>query len=201
MNGLKIHRFTISSPLKKQLVRFILAFFIAWLTTVFLFDFPYFSRIWQHTGIDLFIQRILVDTTQGILTGFGFHTVSLGKYLTIIGSPGVRFEFGCLGLRHILLFTIFILIQYGKLRHKSWYIPLGILILIFVNSVRAVIILIAQHLKASSTGWVHDITTPILMYTTIFVLWVIWIEQFTSIQSPVKHKNTNELSKKRDLNR
>ncbi len=149
-------------------------------------DFPFFSNLLKQTNVDLHLQNILVLLTKNILNLIGFTTFSQGKFLQIIGSSGIRFEYSCLGIRHIILFTTFILCYFGKIKNKLFFIPFGILILIIINAFRAVIISIGQYIDESATGIVHDISTPILMYTTILILWIYWINMH------LKAKVTNQ---------
>ncbi len=170
---------SISLKLKRSFLRFFLSFFLAWIITVILNDLPYFSNLIQQTNIDILLRNLLVLITETILNTFGFTTFSQGKFLQIIGSSGIRFEYSCLGIRHIVLFTIFIICYFGKAKHKLWFVPAGIILLILINAIRAVIISIGQYINENATGIVHDISTPILMYSTILALWIFWINMHT----------------------
>ncbi len=165
----------ISINIKRSFLRFFLSFFLAWIVTVLFNDFPFFSTIIKNTNIDLYLLKLTIWLSEFMLNIIGFETWSEGKILRIYGHPGIRLEYACLGIRHIMLFISFIILYFGNIYRKLWYIPLGISILVFVNALRGAIISISQYLNPNATELVHDISTPILMYTTILFLWIFWI--------------------------
>ncbi|MBI9065891.1 MAG: archaeosortase/exosortase family protein [Salinivirgaceae bacterium] len=168
----------ISKTLKKEIMRFIISFFLAWFFTILLNDIPWVVSKIQSSGIDKLLRNILVSSTEKNLNLLGYETFSHGKYLKIINTSGVRFEYGCLGFRHLSLFVFFILFQFGRTYHKIWYIILGILLLIGFNIIRTTIICVGQFYNEQNTTLVHDIATPVLMYPLILFLWLFWISKY-----------------------
>lgn len=167
----------IPKKIKRSFLRFFLSFFLAWVVTIILNDFPFFSRIFTLSRLDIFLQNTLVWLTEHQLNLLGFETYSVGKFLQITGNSGIRYEYGCLGIRHFILFASFIIFYFGKIHHKLIYIIAGFSILLLVNSIRGTIISIGQYIKEEATMLVHDISTPILMYTTILFLWIYWVNK------------------------
>jgi len=172
--------------IKRSLLRFFLSFTIAVACTIILFDFSKIRIFIEFLQVDIFLQHLLVFITEHILNLMHFETYSNGKFLQIIGQPGVSFEFGCLGIRHFFLFSIFILSYFGKIHHKIYFILLGNLLLIFANSLRAVIINIAQYYNNDLTQITHDISTPMFMYLTMLILWFSWINIQLNLKIKIK---------------
>jgi len=177
MNKVRCIYNNIPKKLKRSFLRFFLSFFSAWLITIILNDLPFFSQVFINMNLDTFLQNSLVWLTEHQLNILGFETYSVGKFLQIIGSSGIRYEYGCLGIRHFILFSAFILFYFGKMHHKLIYIIIGFILLLIVNSLRGTIISIGQYLREDVTMLVHDISTPILMYSTILILWIYWVNK------------------------
>jgi len=158
---------------------FAVSFFFAWLVSALISDFPYFKKlIIQDFGLDSLLTSLSVNLTQTILNLLGFFTYSNNNFLQIEGTPGIIFEYGCLGFRELAFFVVFIALQFGKFKHKAWYIPSGIVLLILLNSIRAVIIALGQYQNPANTDLIHDIISPVLMYPAILFLWIFWISKF-----------------------
>lgn len=164
----------IPKKIKRSFIRFFLSFFMAWVVSVLLNDLPYISSKIQATNIDVFLQNILVWLTEKQLNIIGFETYSQGCFLQIDGAKGVLYNYDCLGIRHITIFSAFIIFYYGKLWKKLLYIPIGIVIITIVNSIRVTIISIGQYINSDYFTLVHDTSTPILMYSTILALIFYW---------------------------
>lgn len=163
--------------IKRSFLRFFLSFFLAWVITVLFNDFPRFSKIITSSNIDYHLQNIIVWLTAKMLNLFGFEIWTNDNTVRIIGQPGIRYVYSCLGIRHIMLFSLFILFYFGKIIHKLWYIPVGIAVITLVNAFRGTVISLAQYIDNDATMLVHDISTPILMYSTIFILWITWVNK------------------------
>jgi exosortase/archaeosortase family protein len=169
----------ISTTLKKEMARFAISFFFAWLFSALISDFPYFKKlIIQDFGLDALLTNLTVNLTESILNLFGFSTFTNGNFLQIAGTPGIIFEYGCLGFRELAFFVVFIALQFGKFKHKAWYIPSGIILLILLNTIRAVIIALGQYQNPANTDLIHDIISPVIMYPAILFLWIFWISNY-----------------------
>ena len=94
----------------------------------------------------------------------------------------------CLGIDLMFLFASFIVIIPGPIKHKFWYIPMGLIIIVLLNCARVILIFInlTEHLRYSIPFEIHDIFTyPVLVFTLF--LWIIWINKFLKqIQNPEK---------------
>lgn len=159
-------------------MRYAISFFLAWLVSALVSDFPFFRNLIKSIKLDSELTNLMIFTTEGLLNIFGFATSSNGNFLTIIGAPGVTFAYGCLGFRELSFFIVFIIFQSGEFKHKAWYIPSGIVLLILLNVIRVVIIVWQQYLNPDSFQFVHDTVSPIIMYPAIFFLWIFWVNIF-----------------------
>ena len=182
----KLIKFKLSNSLKKEIARYAISFFFAWLVSALISDFPFFKKLLiQNLGLDIALTKVSVFFTETALNLLGFATFSSGSFLQILGTPGVKFAFGCLGFREMAFFVVFVLLQFGSWKNKLWYIPTGIVLLIFVNILRAVIIALGQYRNPTQTDMIHDLISPIMMYPTLLFLWLFWLTTYGKYEKPI----------------
>ncbi len=172
---IKIYKENLSIKTRKEIERFFLSFAAAWFFKTLLNEFPFFIQLFYLGHFDTLLQNIIINETRFILNGIGYSVYTEGIFLQIEDTPGVRFEFGCLAVRHLTLFAVFILFYYGKWYHKVWYIICGVFVITGVNAIRASLLCIFQVHKPESFATMHDIVFPPFMYLLIFILWIIWV--------------------------
>lgn len=102
------------------------------------------------------------------------HLINL---IAINGVPRVHIEDGCNGLTLIVLFAGFILAYPGKWQLKLWFIPLGMLLIYGINTVRMVALALNHYHNQSSFEFNHKYTFLIIVYAFIFGLWMLWINK------------------------
>ncbi len=176
---MSINIFKISDKLKKEIILYIISFFFAWAVSALFSDFPFFRNIIKTLGINSLLTIIEVNTTKFILIIFNFDVFTQSNFLKISGTQGIIFAYGCLGIREYLFFIVFIIFQTGKFINKLWYIPLGTLLLMFINIIRAAFIAYGQYKNPTHTQLIHDVVSPLLMYPSIFVLWIVWLSKYS----------------------
>lgn len=165
--------------LVREIIRYVFSFFFAWLFSALVSDFPFFKHLLiQSIGLDAKLLSLQIYITEKLLNSLGYITFSNNDFLQIIDTKGIIFGYGCLGIRQLSLFLIFIILQYGKWKNKIWYIPIGIILIISLNTIRAAIIAISQVYYPDKSIFVHDLASPILMYPTILFLWIFWVVKF-----------------------
>ncbi|MBE9466930.1 MAG: archaeosortase/exosortase family protein [Bacteroidetes bacterium] len=163
-----------------NIFRFIFALIFGLILSVLITEIDPFKSYLKTTSIPDILTKSLVYTSNFLLNLFGFDTYAHNNFLQIRGTNGIRFVYSCIGIRHMTFFAGFIISYYGKLLNKIWYIIVGFIILIFINSFRASIICITQLYYPEYFQFVHYYFTRIIMYVCIFVLWMIWIRFFAT---------------------
>ncbi|MFN6038909.1 MAG: hypothetical protein ACK452_10620, partial [Bacteroidota bacterium] len=81
-----------------------------------------------------------------------------------VNNPGVWVGTGCNALTLFALFSIFIISFPGKLKNKIWFIPLGILIIHFLNIIRVTCLAIIAFKNYSLLNFNHTYTFTIIVY-------------------------------------
>ena len=84
----------------------------------------------------------------------------------------------CTSLKQWLHWLFLMLIFPGPWKHKLWYIPLGLVIIEFINVVRVVGITLCMIPFPNHFDFFHDYFFKTLFYFFIFIMWVIWVEKF-----------------------
>ena len=153
--------------------RYILSFFCGLILSIVLNDIPFIADRIEYVIMSLHLDELLTFLTAGLLRLLGYPTeVTNGQIY--IGTSSFYFAYGCLGIRHIALFAGFILTYFGSIRNKLIYIVFGCFILIIANVLRAVLIGIALYYDPTWFDFVHYYGSMIILYSTIFILWVVW---------------------------
>lgn len=173
-----LNNLNISTKLKKEITRYVISFFFAWLISALISDFPFYKNAIIQIKIADFLTFATIHSSQFLLELFQLKTQLIGNHLKIEGTPGVLLVYGCLGLRHFAFLIVFVLLQTGKLINKLWYIPLGVLILFLLNSFRIALIAYWQTHNMYESQLIHDVASPFILYPAILFLWIFWLDKF-----------------------
>ena len=92
----------------------------------------------------------------------------------------------CTSLKQWLHWLFLMLLFPGPWKHKLWYIPLGLVIIEFINVVRVVGITLCLIPYPGSFNILHDYIFKILFYFVIFIMWVVWVEKFLHKKEKIK---------------
>ena len=92
----------------------------------------------------------------------------------------------CTSLKQWLHWLFLMLIFPGPWKHKLWYIPLGLVIIEFINVVRVVGITLCMIPFPNHFDFFHDYFFKVLFYFFIFIMWVIWVEKFLHKKEKIK---------------
>ncbi len=160
--------------------RYGLSFLAGVVISVILNDIPFFAipleSIISGTAYNTFLSVLTVKH----INMFGVPAELLGDQI-VVGERSFYFAYGCLGIRHLSLFAGFILFYFGRFWHKLVYVLLGFFILTLANISRATLIGIAVWFDPSWFQWVHEYGTMFILYSTIFLLWIVWSKKIKGL--------------------
>jgi exosortase/archaeosortase family protein len=166
---------SVKTLLKKPLYRFLLyavGFYVFWYV---LYD------LWIHPmdSFDLWVISKTMNMARFILNMLGFVTFSNeGRLLGIDGTAGLWMGDNCDSVELCAIFSGFIIAYPGFVKRKLWYLPMGWLLITFINALRIVALALVQ--RYYSKKWLdfnHTYTFTIIVYGFIFLLWFIWINK------------------------
>lgn len=94
---------------------------------------------------------------------------------------------GCNGLSVIILFAAFIIAFTGKWKTTVLYILGGSLLIHILNIIRIAILGAVLYEFPQQEDFLHGVVFPLFIYGVVFILWVIWVNKFSSYaEKPVQ---------------
>ncbi len=142
-----------------------------------------------YVDILLWYAKILLAGAKFVTELFGYEVVTYGKTIKIVDeikTMGVYLDRGCMGRNVMLGYAGLIAVFPGKFVHKLWYIPMGLVIITFVNIIRISGLAITAYCCPEYSDINHYLIFKIVAWAVIFILWIIWFNKFSSISK----KNT-----------
>lgn len=189
--------------LKNKLLVFLTLSVLLYISWHFLYSYV----ISPHTGLDRAISMNLAHMANHLLHLFGYDSavdyLKMEDFIIVSMSdsiyPGVRIGNPCNGLSLFGLFVAVIIAFPSKKRqgrwlnyHKLWYIPMGILLIHFINIIRVAILTVIASYNFEWLNFNHDVTFKIVTYAFIFILWYIWINKLSGFRMNRKKNKTDE---------
>lgn len=145
--------------------------------------------------------KIIFTATQHVLHWFGYDSTVEPFYL--LGEKGnIYMAKGCLGIKTTYIFTSFVFLTGEKFKPIILYSVIGIIIVNIANVFRFVFLFIhlQNHGQYLWNMEVHDLFN-VLLYSLIFLMWIIWLEWFTDIWPHLKLTGEEKAAlKKREHN-
>lgn len=92
----------------------------------------------------------------------------------------------CTSLKQWLHWLFLMLLFPGPWKHKLWYIPMGLVVIEFINVVRVVGISLCMIPFPNHFAFFHNYFFKTLFYLFIFIMWVVWVEKFLHKKEKIK---------------
>lgn len=136
-----------------------------------------FYEVWllPDGRLDAFLSVNIVEVAAGIISLTGLDFFQANRVIGIVGTNGLIVVNGCNGLEAIGLFIGFVMSYPGDRIKRSFFIPMGILVIYLVNVFRIVSLVLIQYFYPTAFDFAHDYSTSAIFYLAIFAMWVIWI--------------------------
>ena len=194
----------IKLKLANPYIRFILLFTILIFIWFTFYHFIYkFNILFSNDNSIDFLNSIsitLANQSNFLLNIFGYETLlEIQNEIVITKIIGNDFDHGvwigepCNGVKLFGVFSIFIIAFPGNIKNKLWYIPIGIIIIHFINVIRIAILTIISSKNPSILDFNHNITFQVIVYSFILVLWFIWIKKYAQFEKINKNHNSDIL--------
>jgi exosortase/archaeosortase family protein len=110
---------------------------------------------------------------------FIFNYIGITSYLSDTAifhtnGEGVRIVWGCNGIKQSFIFTMIMLFARGPMKHKLWFIPLGLFCVYLINVSRLLFLTYIVRDYSDSFDFWHGGVTKYGFYGLIFLIWVLW---------------------------
>lgn len=104
------------------------------------------------------------------------------RTIGIDGTYGLFIADSCAGITLFALFAGFIIAYPGPVKKKLIFIPLGIITIHLINALRIAGLCIITFHAPEYLDFNHHYTFTIIVYTYVFLLWVLWVNKFSKKQ-------------------
>ena len=135
--------------------------------------------------------------SESVLQSFGYETYSVPYVeqgfirLALNNRFVVRVIEGCNGISVIILFISFVLAFFSGWKKTLLYIFGGSVLIYVLNVIRIALITMGIFHYPEYTDLMHDILFPLFIYGVVFLLWIIWVNQYQKPNS-ITELNANE---------
>ena len=129
-------------------------------------------------------ESIARSTASGMkLLGYdaSYQSLPTRSAIHINGKHLLGIAHACNGLVLYALFTGFLTVFPGPVRQKVWFIPVGIISIFVVNVLRAVVLSLIKLHTPAALDFNHRYTFTLVMYSFIFLLWMIWVNRYSGV--------------------
>ncbi|MBT6916513.1 MAG: archaeosortase/exosortase family protein, partial [Flavobacteriales bacterium] len=127
-------------------------------------------------ALDMVVIRNLESLSRGVLDLIGFTTIEESQVdnirtIGIDGTHGVWIGDPCNGLTLFALFTGFLLAYPGPIKHKLWFLPVGLLAIHLINVVRILGLALIVYFfpDPEVLDFNHTYTFTIFVYSFVFL--------------------------------
>lgn len=95
---------------------------------------------------------------------------------------------GCNGLSVIILFIAFVIAFNGKFKNTVLFILIGSVIIHVLNILRIALLSMALYSFPEHEHFLHGVLFPLVIYGVVFILWVIWVNNYSKYAGISKKK-------------
>jgi exosortase/archaeosortase family protein len=143
------------------------------------FHFVWHNESWlaAYDAFNLVIIDGILWTCSALLELLQYSTEvdSFNRIVKLQGTIGVTVGEPCIGYDITAFFVALIMACKGPIKQKLWYIPLGVLIIFFINLVRICALALLVTVDQAIWELNHKLIFTIVVYIFIFFLWKYWL--------------------------
>lgn len=168
----------------KAVVRFLLTFGGIYLVLALLYQWYLTVEVPLRYFPDFF-THLVAEQSKEIIQVFGYtsktlpHPFEESVKLFVNGDFLVRVVEGCNGISVLILFVAFVFAFNKKWKQTVLFALAGSVLLYVMNVLRIALLTIGIYEYPQHTDILHQIVFPAIIYGTVFLLWFVWVNQFT----------------------
>lgn len=144
----------------------------------------------KQTHFDQYVIHAIVSASEWQLASLGADLQDLNqwnqplkRHIGLKNAKVITVGAPCDGVVLYALFVCFVLAFPGPPKHKIWFIPLGVFLLFWINTLRVVALACIAKVDESMLQFNHDYTFTALVYSIEFLLWLAWVKYFSIAKS------------------
>lgn len=168
----------------RSVLRFILTFLGSYLIFSLIYN-AYLELSGSSAYYPDIITHLVSLQSEKVIDSLGYATEVVpsreepSMNLLINGYSLVRIVEGCNSVSVIILFTSFVLSFFSRSHITLLFILAGAAIIYVMNIVRIAILSIGIYEYPQHGEFLHSIVFPLIIYGTVFLLWVFWVRIFS----------------------
>ncbi|MFD1094145.1 exosortase family protein XrtF [Salegentibacter chungangensis] len=133
-----------------------------------------------------FITHLVAKQSESLIKSLGYsadilpHQTELSMKLYVNKTYLARIVEGCNAISIMILFSSFILAFFGRLKLSLIYILAGSVLIYAMNLIRIALLAIGIYEYPEYASFSHSILFPLVIYGTVFFLWVLWVRIYAN---------------------
>ena len=132
-----------------------------------------------------FFTHLVAMQGEAVIEAFGYSSSilpnpnepSMNLYVNDVFLA--RVVEGCNAISIIILFVSFVLAFVSKLKTTLLFVFAGAVLIYVMNVIRIAILTIGIYEYPQHAEFLHSIVFPLIIYGTVFILWIIWVRIFS----------------------
>lgn len=141
-----------------------------------------------YNSFSLYLIAIIIDCSAFLLELSGeevFINYPL-RIVGLVGTAGVTIGEPCIGYDTMAFYCALIIAARGKVKHKLWFIPSGLVLLYFLNLMRIAGLAFLVRLDPFIWELNHKLIFKVIIFGVLFILWQIWLNRFSGLKPQPK---------------
>jgi exosortase/archaeosortase family protein len=139
--------------------------------TLFQFE-TLLSGFYYH--LEIFECRV-VSAILGFV--FGVQTSLITNIIYLPSGRAIQLLPDCTGFKHAVEIVLILLVYPGSWKHKAWYIPLSVIIILFAAVIHFLILALVLEYQPGHFLFWHMRLSRWIFFVFFFFIWVIWEEK------------------------
>ncbi len=174
---------------KKTIIKFLAKFFITYFLLLGIYSI-YLKQTQERVPIFSCspITKTVAEHTTSFAKMLGYpartmqHEAELSMKFFIGDIYSLRIVEGCNAISILILFLSFIIAFSGSLKATILYSVFGIFVIYIANIIRILALAKLIYMYPKYLDILHDLLFPAVIYGTVFILWVIWVNKFSYLK-------------------
>lgn len=173
----------------KAVIRFLGIFFGTYIVLTLAYQL-YLDNVGSEIYFPEPVTHIVALQTESLINFLGYETKMIPSHydpsmrLGINGDYLVRVVEGCNAVSVIILFLSFVLAFKKDWKSTLLYIFAGSVLIYAFNVLRIALLTIGIYEMPEYTELMHGTLFPLFIYGFVFLLWIFWIKNYKTSNSP-----------------
>ncbi|WP_444542719.1 exosortase family protein XrtF [Gillisia lutea] len=168
----------------KSVLAFILTFLGSYLALSFIYGL-YLDLFQSSKYFPDFFTYVVARKSEALIEFLGYASEVVPNQgepsmkLYVEGVFLARIVEGCNSISIIILFISFLFSFFGKFKTTMLYLMGGVITIYVINIFRIALLSITLYEYPQYTTFLHSVVFPLIIYGTVFILWVFWVRIFS----------------------